>query len=479
MQVILITIDALRADHLGCYGYKRATSGCIDRLAADGVLFENAVSGATFTHPSLMGLLTSRLVKYNIFKTRDSMLEIGNDPFLGIITLPEFLRAHGYRTGFFAPYVLSSVKCFERSFDDYCKCPPYLSKNFFRKVKVINPFLRRLWLALYRIVLSFFVKHSNENADVLTRRGIAWIKKNKKKPFFLWLHYFDVHAPYRPPKAFKSIFLNDGLYKTGQRLPIKSGERGGWGGIPDFGAEGNIEDVDYYVSQYDASIVFVDQQIGILMDALRKEGLEEDALVILTSDHGTCLGEGGVMSHAAAFPSESVVRVPLIIKQKRSFKSNRVFSQAQNTGLAPTILDMLHFDRPHTMQGESFLSLLKGENDSKDSFAFFGGSQASAIRGAGYKMVRIKKSNLEKMNKAGCDVFKDPFFDSSGDAYFLYRLKEDPYELVNRMSIDREKGMELSKKLEEWLKSEGREFGNAGCIADVNVIERLKSLGYI
>lgn len=477
--VILITVDALRADHLGCYGYKRSTSPAIDRMAKEGVRFDDALSGATFTHPSVAGLMSSRFIKHNMFHVRDCILEISGDPFTGIPILPEVLAGHGYRTAFFGPYVLSFMRLFRRGFGRVSGCSVYLSKNFIKVFRTTFPALKRFGLGLYGFVLDFLIRHSNESADVLTRRAIHWMKKNRQKPFFLWLHYFDVHSPWRPPKPFDSLFSDDGIYRTGRNLPIKSGE--GWreGGIPDFVAEDGITDLDHYISRYDGSIAFVDRQIGVLTEALRKLGLEEQALVIFTSDHGTPLGESDLFSHSSVFPCEPVIKVPLVIKQKGVFESGVVSSQAQSVDIAATILDVLGLDQPPTMQGESLVPRMPPKRGLEARYAFFGGEEISVIRGDGYKLLRLTAGAMKTKRVAACEMFKDPFYDETGDALFLFRPGDDPQEQVNLMAREPEKGRELLLKLKEWLKAGGREFGNKRTKADTATIERLRSLGYV
>ncbi len=190
-------------------------------------------------------------------------------------------------------------------------------------------------LDIYQIILNILRKHGNESADVLTSKAMRWIAGNKSRPFFLWLHYFDVHAPYRPPRNFSNIFHNDGIYKTGRHLPILPMEVWNSGGIPDFIVERNINSLDYYTAQYDGAIRFTDEQIGRLLTYFKREGLAENTVFILTADHGEYLGEHDFMSHTG-FPLDIVMKVPLIMRYGDLFEEKKVDFQTQSIDIVPT-----------------------------------------------------------------------------------------------------------------------------------------------
>jgi arylsulfatase A-like enzyme len=295
------------------------------------------------------------------------------------------------------------------------------------------------------------------------------------------MHYFDVHAPYRPPKSFSKNFLKDGVYETGKHLPILPMESWNSGGLPDFIAEKNITSLDYYIAQYDGAIRFVDAQIGRLLNYLKKENLSENTILIMTADHGEYLGEHNFMSHTG-FPLEVVMKVPLIMKHGDLFKQKRIDFQTQSIDIAPTILDILGIKKAETMQGKSLLPLIQNGNAEYASYVFLGGEAISAVRGEGYKLIRINLGVINKVRENGKKAIKVPWYiDNDGNKikYLLFDLEKDPKESTDLMATHARLGDSLKEKLEGWLLNSGYEFGrsnlSSGCGTDP---EYLKSLGY-
>ncbi|TBR15738.1 hypothetical protein EPO66_05550 [bacterium] len=486
-NIILISVDALRPDHLGCYGYKRNTSPHIDSLAQNGTIFTQAISSATFTTASLISILASHVFKYNMLDIVSCMNEVSKKTLSEVATLPEALKEKGYSAAFFGPGVASSIRCFDR-FDLYDKCPSHLSKTFFfhlkyflKKLGLKHKLLNKLDLDIYQIVLNILRKYGNESADVLTSKAMRWISGNKNRPFFLWLHYFDVHAPYRPPRNFSNIFHNDDIYKTGRHLPILPMEVWNSGGIPDFIVENNITSLDYYIAQYDGAIRFTDEQIGRLLTYFKREGLAENTVFILTADHGEYLGEHDFMSHTG-FPLDIVMKVPLIMRYGDLFKEKKVDFQTQSIDIVPTILDIIGIVKPRNMQGISLLTPLQNDRMQDGQYIFLGGEEISVIRGGGYKLIRINREIINKISLDQKRVIRMPWLVDSGTgkiAYLLFDLKKDPQESKNAMDIFPEVGKSLKDKLEYWLENSGNELGKSKSLPlDGGAREYLKSLGY-
>ncbi len=467
-SIILLSIDSLRTDHLGCYGYKRNTSPNIDNIANEGVVFTQAVSSGTSTDSSIMiSILTSYVFKHNILDRMHSKIEMLKNPLSKFITLPELLKNKNYHTAFFGPSIIAFFKIFMRSFNFFYACPVYLSKNmlfptvrnFLDKHNIRFKILNKIiFVILKKITAIILCCSKREKADFMTNQAIRWIEKNKSGPFFLWLHYLDTHAPYCPPEPLNKMFIKDGIYHTGQKLPILHIDKVYLGGIPDSIAENNITDVDYYISQYDGAIRFIDEQIGKITKYLQREGLSENTLIIITADYGEYLGENNFFTHNP-FPLDEVMKIPLIMKYHKMFTHRIIDSQVQSIDIAPTILDILHIDKSQTMQGESLLSLIQYTETQHTPYAFLGGDEISVIRGNEYKLIRINQDRINKLYKKALRI---PSLNISGCdkiEYLLFDLKKDPEERINLANTHKEILESLKEKLEKWLSERTYEFG--------------------
>ena len=284
-NVVLISVDTLRADHLGCYGYDRPTSPAIDRLAADATLFENAYSQAPWTLPSHASMLTSLRPSVHRADTYTSRLPAR------LLTLPEVLRERGYQTMAITSHVLLTD--------------------------------------LYGIEQGFTRFHFNgeKPAREVTDKALAWIDtRSHKRPFFLFCHYFDVHADYDPPEPYRSQFA-DPTY-----LGETTGKRADF-----YQTATEPADFAYLESLYDGEIAYTDAHVGRLIDGLKERGLLDGALVVLVADHGEEFFEHGYFEHKTLH--QQTLHVPMIVKAPGGEGAGRrVAALAQLVDLAPTVL---------------------------------------------------------------------------------------------------------------------------------------------
>jgi arylsulfatase A-like enzyme len=293
-NVLLVTLDTTRADRLGCYGYTDAHTPALDSLAAQGVLFERAFTPAPVTLPAHASLLTGLVppvhgVRDNgIYRLRDEA-----------VTLAELLGDAGMVTAAtVAAYVLASRFGLAQGFSHYDER---------LKGQLGKP-------------AAFYVERP---AEEVTDAALGWLeKRNDKKNFFLWVHYFDPHSPYVPPARFDSL------------CP----------GRP-----------------YDGEIAYMDSQLGRLLGALRSDGQYENTLVVVVGDHGEALGEHGEPTHGI-FLYNSTVRVPLIVKfPAGEHAGGRVDANVSLVDIFPTVLERAGLSVPSGIQGRSLLPLLGGE----------------------------------------------------------------------------------------------------------------------
>ena len=323
-SVVLILVDALRADHLGAYGYKRDTSPNLDALAAKGAVFENVMSAASFTATSLATIFTGTYPWEHgvIF---NSNLVLGKTR----ITLAQQLRDSGYQTAAFSStYFHLSDFDLNRGFDFFDES---CDKTFF-----------------------------SGDAECLSGQIMKWIDEQPGKPFFIYFHYTTTHSPYHPPEKYREMF------SKGLKVP---GGDVGQGSIQRFSKNHKwylprmnpgLEDLAWLVSQYDGEIRYADDQIGRVLEKMKAAGLDQNTLFIVTSDHGEAFFEHKLMDH----PDElhwPVIRIPLIISGPRIPLAAKLSELVRAVDIAPFILDYAGLKPAAT--GESFMPWL--QNDSR------------------------------------------------------------------------------------------------------------------
>ena len=261
-NILLVTIDTLRADHLSCYGYPRKTSPHMDALAAQGVRFEHAYCTIPLTGPSHVSLFSSRYPQEH--GVRINGVPIPKDS--KWMYLPQILQRFGYFNAAFVSAwpLVSHLTGFSHWFQVY-------DQEMKRRYQFLS---------------------SSRFAEDVTPRAIAWLKDQRVEPFFLWVHYFDPHAPYHLRKDFADPPAN------------------GHAAAPRPQADAAMRD---RIRRYDSEIGYVDHHLGLLLRALDKAGVADSTLLVLTSDHGESLGEHDYVGHGRHL-YDSILRVPLIVR---------------------------------------------------------------------------------------------------------------------------------------------------------------------
>jgi len=346
-NVVLISIDSLRADRLGCYGNSHDTSPVIDQVARNGIRFENVTSPTSWTLPAHMSLFTGRsLLAHRVILQKDRLPE-------GVPTLAGALREGGLTTaGIVAAVFLDHTYGFDRGFDHYDDragtgafrpdAPSEAAPPIVTDTDTVN------WKPgpASEYVLRF------ESAPVVTELALHWLRAHYDKRFFLFVHFWDVHYDYVPPPPFDKMFDPD--YKgsiTGVDFYTNPAVRKD---MPE-------RDVQHLLALYDGEIRWVDEHIARILSALADLGVADRTAVIITSDHGDEFFEHGGKGHRRTLYRE-VLQVPLVMRIPGEKAGAVVRNPVSLLDVAPTILDLAGAATPRGMEGTSLMPMIeKGE----------------------------------------------------------------------------------------------------------------------
>jgi len=393
-NVLLISIDSLRADHLRCYGYERDTSPSLDSLAERGVLFETCVAESSWTLPTHASLLTG------VSSGAHGLDHDGVALPAALPTLPELLAAAGWRTrGLWSGPYLHPVFGFGRGYapGDYEGLLPstrYDSDEYERTGKTsLNPHSDDNRLA-----------HRAATAEAVIDKAIQFVDEVADERFFLFVHLFDVHYDFVPPEVLWRRFD-----------PEYTGSIDGRDFIIDDAIRADMDPVDlaHLIALYDGEIAHTDAQIGRLLEHLELAGRREDTLIVVTSDHGDEFFEHGDKGHRLTL-YEEVIDVPLIMAGAGvADPGRRVSGVTEHTDVTPTILQLLGLPPSEFVTGSSLAPALAGGELPGDRVGVArlrrsAQRMITSVRGTDWKVVidRIEKTGVERV--ACYDLSDDP-----------------------------------------------------------------------
>ena len=346
LNILFITLDTTRADHLGCYGYDKVETPNIDRLAETGILFKNAICQAPLTLPSHSSIFTGTYPFYHGVRDNGGFyLEPDK------ITLAEVLKAHGMATSaFVGAFVLDSRWGLDQGIDHYYD-------NFdFSKYK--------------RISLDSVQREGGEVREAF----FEWFEENHKKKFFSWIHLYDPHTPYEPPEPYNT------RYSTRP-----------WG-------------------LYDGEIAYVDEVIGKVLDKLSERDILEKTLIVIVGDHGESLGQHQESSHGFFIYDATVSVPLIIQIPSPELRGKVIESQVETIDIMPTLLQILDLSIPQEVQGKSLIPFILGKNLGQERLAYsesyypryhYGWSELKSLRSSQYKYILAPRPELY-------DVINDP-----------------------------------------------------------------------
>lgn len=481
-NVIFIIVDALRSKNLGCYGYERPTSPHIDKLACEGVLFDNAFCCVNTTDPSLTTIFSGKYpISHGITQHAEKVRVEDIQRFYesGIPLLPEILKTRKFRT-----LAIDWLGRWHRRGYDYYSGILELHK-FKPHTLFLNMFLGQLptvqQATLHRIARPLFSigeRKNIDNAKVMTDKAISLIKQASR--FFLFIHYWDVHAPYSAPFPYYEKFakhnyecnltVKELLDKFDSVHCAHMNRR-----IPK-----DITSVREVLALYDASIAFVDHEIGRLMDFLEKIGILDETIIVLTADHGESLVEHGIyFEHHGLY--DVTIKVPLIIRYPPLGKSRKIRELVQHVDLVPTLLDLLGVEvSAFDFDGRSLLPTIEDGVKVRSAVYVeeFRDERKRAIRTDDYKFISAFSEKDAVCRLCGY---------VHGGTKELYDMNKDCDENHNIIKEKPKVGVKLETELTELIRTlkdreEKRRKGRAvahDIFKDEEVVkERLKSLGY-
>jgi arylsulfatase A-like enzyme len=427
-NVILISLDTLRADHLGVYGYERPTSPFLDSLAEEGALFENVYAQSSWTLPSHLSMLFSLNSASHQVYFNDQKID------RSLPSLASFLRNQGYVTlGFTGGGYVSSIYGFAKGFDWYDE--PVGG----RKAPL-----------------------GQDEAERLYEFTSDWLANNRDKPFFLFLHTFQIHGPYACPEPWNTMFLEEGaawdqialrrfLDQNGEDYAFSPAERS------------NI------VGLYDGEIRYTDDMLlKPLAQRLKELGIYDNTMIIVTSDHGEEFNDHGGWLHGRTVYDE-LIRVPLLIKFPRSsYRGQRIPAKTRLIDILPTVLESLQipYDRD-AVEGRSLIEFLGGR-ESEDRI-FISDLAHKNVPEPCPALIASNKNGLKfiiEKSKEGIktvetfDLSRDPN-EKNDISVRAQKLREEVVRFLDEYYLERSKlvrsqeRIRMDKELEEKLKALG------------------------
>jgi len=412
-NVVLVSLDTLRADHLHSYGYERETSPNFDELAKTSILFEDCMSQAPHTRPSHLSMFESR-----------------NPAFCGdgYPMLAEILHGAGYQTVAYTDGGhLAGKMGFSRGFESY--------------------------------------REYGQGFAVSFPDAAAWLREEHSKPFFLFLHSYDIHAPYDPPAPFKTMFTDPGYSgpmdgKGTRQLIWKLRRRKQY---QDFHGEVVVPEADkiQFEALYDGEIRFVDQYIGRLVDLLREQKLWENTILILFSDHGEEFWDHGLVSHGHTLYQE-LLHVALLIHLPGDVSGGlRVKTPARLLDLSPTILGLLGLDPQESHQGDRMIPALTGSEEVELKPSFAETYSLKSIRQGNWKLILNNMTGMKQL------------FDLEKDPKEQHSLLDVHPEIVKALEAEFHKTYGVLENTEIDVDKAAED------VTDPKLREQLKALGYI
>jgi arylsulfatase A-like enzyme len=419
--VILVSVDTLRPDHLGCYGYRRPTSPNVDAFRRDAVLFRQAIAQAPSTLSSHASILTSLIPPHHTASIANNLALPAE-----LVTLGEVLRDRGYATASFnGGMELDAAWGLDQGFDTYVSVKP-------------------------RAATSESLVDSKDRFAYVAGLAETWIERNQGRPFFLFLHTYEVHAPYTPDAADLAPFRGGYAGRLADHITVEVLRR-----INEKKLAVDNRDRQHIVDAYDGEIRSMDRAFGGFVAFLKAKRLYDSSLIVLTSDHGEEFGEHGRAGWHAHSLFDELLRVPLLVKLPSArLAGTTLEAQARGIDVAPTILRALGVAPPAQFEGRDLL-----ETDGASSV---GGVDALSSRD-------VPEPNASVALRTGeWKLYDDRLYNLARDRNESEDVARRNADLVRRLHERRNA-----------LAAGGPSPQKRPATPDDELLERLRSLGYL
>jgi arylsulfatase A-like enzyme len=457
-NIVLITLDTTRADHLSLYGYNRNTTPNLAQLAASASVFVHAMAAGDLTLTSHGAIFTGTYASWN-----GAHAYLGHVPGQPIsesyATLPEILSKHGYSTAAVVANTsyLQSAFGFNRGFQFWDSRVP-IQMNRSEKPLFQQYYLRRgarQILGLFACTDAFDLTF--RRAQEINRVAFDFVNRNRTsgKPFFLFLNYMDAHAPYLPPAPFDAAYSGkDCSIPANRMLQLIRSLAARKTDMPEHVRQ-------HYISQYDGGITYMDTQIGELIQQMKRLGLYENTLLIITGDHGEAFGERHLLGHGlSAYQDE--VHVPLIVKYPGASHREVIGDAVGHTDILPTIMEVAGIAPPTYIQGRS----LRDQS----------GNASRKLVTESFPEPSLNLPGYDRVERAFySETFK--YVSSTSGKHELYDFSADPDETHDLCSAQPTRCDQMQHGLAQWEATIPKQARPKRKL-DPQTLERLKSLGY-
>jgi arylsulfatase A-like enzyme len=462
-NIILISIDTLRFDHLSCNGYHRQTTPKLDRIAAEGVQFTRAYSTAVWTPPAHASMFTGLYPSQHGVVDEKKLNE-------QIPTLAEVLHKNGYHTaGFVNNPAVGQLTGLQRGHETFQEIWQGLSRHqIFKRVvqKIEN--------------IAGYTDNLANKTNQLVR---SWIKEIRKReaPFYLFIHYIEPHNPLAAPRPFKGKYQDRQSIRQSDMNKIREVANNPLVCLTD-NLSLNEAEIALLTALYDEEIAYLDYRIGELYDWIRSEKLLDNTLLIITADHGEHLGEKGLFSHVSSL-YEPIVHVPLVMSYPRLIEAGTLNNAlVQLIDIMPTVLHVSGIDDQSLGLAGIPLLPMRREDDYHDFII-------AEWEGRIPHFVRARLNKMNKSHETGkytrklSMIRKGPykFIQSSNGSAELYNIDNDAEESTNLAEVHPDISEQLRKTLKTWQENTGQkgEGGGEDIFIDDLVKKRLQNLGYM
>jgi arylsulfatase A-like enzyme len=456
-NVVLITMDTVRADHLSLYGYGRETTPQLARFSKDATVYDHAIAAGDFTLPSHASIFTGLYPGWHGAYPSHPGFAAGRPLQPGATTLATVLKSHGYWTGgvFANAAFLQASTGLSQGFGIWETGTPVLLADAER------PFYLREGA---RKLLHFGMDTAAYDAlyfrasDINSRAFTVLEKLQGRGPFFLFLNYMDAHYPYVPPPPYLDRFPG----RQADARPVTA-----YNALKDSVNAGKRhiarDEQNSLIASYDGGIAYLDSEIGNLMDRLRSMGLYDDTLIIVTSDHGEAFGDHDRIGHTVTSLFQDGSHVPLVVKLPGQHEARRSAALVSHVDLMSTVLETLGRPLPPGLQGRP-LSSPRSESD-----VVYG--EAHAIGD------HDRNARLRGVRRAAFTTSAKLILWSGGPPEF-YNLAADPGESQNRYDAKDPAVASLEASLTAWTAAIPKQLSKPTKL-DKESVDRIRSLGYI